>query len=181
MKTFFAPAYLRVQPVAGLPASIAAEYSQAQAAHAPGPVRSRVQKAALILLTLGGSFLAHPILAQQAQPVKVEKANATTFRVRIQDPSQQAGRVRVVSLGTGQTLYDERYNAPAYGHAFDFQNVREGNYMLVMQMGQTKYRYTVQVKKQPQVSVALRTVTVKTRLPKLSSASASLPQMASVY
>jgi hypothetical protein len=133
-----------------------------------------VQKAAFILLTLGGSFLGYPTLAQQTPPVRVEKANATTFRVRIQDSVKQAGRVRVVSLSTGQTLFDERYSAPAYGHAFDFSNMRDGQYLLVMRVGGSVYRYTVQVQNEPQLSVALRTVTMKTRFPKLSPASASL-------
>ncbi|GGF01749.1 hypothetical protein GCM10011383_10800 [Hymenobacter cavernae] len=137
-------------------------------------MRRYLQKASFVLLTLGGSFLAAPALAQHPQPVALQKVNDTTFRLRIQDPIQQSGRVRVVSLVTGQTLLDQPYNAPAYGCNLDFRDLQKGQYRLILQVGQSKYRYIVQVQSQPQSYAALRTLTVKTHLPEMSPASASL-------
>jgi len=171
MKNFRSSAFLCVQPaVVARPAAAATSPGKAAA----GAVRRYVHKAAFVLLTLGGSFLASPVVAQEAQPVTVQKVNDTTFRVRIQNPTQQAGRVRVTSLVTGQTLLDDRYNAPAYGRALDFRDLSDGQYLIVLHVGASKYRYTVQVHNRPQFSVALRMRTMKTRLPELSAAAASL-------
>ena len=176
MKSFLTSARLNAQPIVAAHPSptVGTEHDQAPARFAAGAVRGYVQKASFILLALGGSFLASPALAQQPQPVSVQKVNDTTFRLRIQDPVQQAGRVRVVSMVTGQTLLNQPYNAPAYGCDLNFRDLQKGQYRLILQVGQSKYRYIVRVQSQPQSSAALRTLTVKTRLPEMGPASASL-------
>ena len=176
MKNFRAPIHHNVLPAAGagLSSSTCCEFGAAPATGGSASVRRYVQKATFLALVLGGAFLASPASAQEPQPVVVKKVNDTTFRVRVQNPTQQVSQVRVVSLVTGNTLFYERYNAPEYGHDLNFRNLQTGQYVLLLQTGESRYRYTVQVQRQPQLSVALRTFTVKTRFPKLSPASAAL-------
>ena len=127
---------------------------------------SRIRQAALGLLLLGSLSLSTPAVAQQPSPVAVTKANDTTLRLRIQNPEQQSNRVRVISLTTGQTLFYERFDAPAYGKCLDFAKMQDGDYVVLMQIGKSTHRYTVRVNNKPQCSVALRSIRVKTRLPK---------------
>ncbi|WP_324674338.1 hypothetical protein [Hymenobacter sp. GOD-10R] len=171
MKNFRTPASLDQQPAS------AASHAAAVAAPtiaATSAVRRYVRTAAFVLLTLGGASLASPALGQEAKPVDVQKVNETAFRVRIQNPTQGAGKVRVISLVTGQTLMYQRYEGPAYGCNIDFRDLQTGQYALLMQVGQSKYRYIMQVKSNPQTSVVLRSSTVRTRLPKTNVATASL-------
>ncbi|OUJ76101.1 hypothetical protein [Hymenobacter crusticola] len=154
---------------------LASAHSFAPAAtRADGPtshsLASRIRQAALGLLLLGSISLTTPAVAQQTSPVTVTKADNTTLRLRIQNPEQQSNRVRVISLTTGQTLFYERFDAPAYGKCLDFASMQAGDYVVLMQLGKSTHRYMVRVNSNPQFSVVLRTVKVKTRLPKQDAA-----------
>jgi len=138
------------------------------------PLVSRIRQAALGLLLLGSLSLSTPALAQEPSPVTVTKANNTTLRLRIQNPEQQPNRVRVISTATGQTLFYERFDAPAYGKCLDFVKMQSGDYVVLMQLGKSTHRYTVRVNNNPECSVALRSIRVKTRLPKHDVAPAVL-------
>ncbi|QNH62425.1 hypothetical protein [Hymenobacter sediminicola] len=83
--------------------------------------------------------------AQHASPVSVTSPDAESIRVRISHAAQQPGRVQVVSLGSGQVLFDEAYDAPAYGHRFNFRALPAGRYALLLHAAGTHYRYTLQV------------------------------------
>lgn len=106
----------------------------------------RTRHVALGLLTLAAFLAADPAHAQQPRPlVTVENADAESIRVRVANPTQQPGRVQIVRLATGTTVFADTYAAAAYGHRFNFRNLSAGRYALLMQVGGEAYRYVLQV------------------------------------
>lgn len=84
-------------------------------------------------------------LAQKPGAVSLTWVAPTALRLRIDNPTALAGRVQVVRLRSGQTLFTETYTAPAYGHRFDFDQVPSGRYLVWMQAGGQVHRCLVQV------------------------------------
>jgi hypothetical protein len=120
--------------------------------------------ALLSVLTVGSAA------AQVNDPVTVQQVNPTSLRVRIENSSAPAGQVQVVSLVSGNVLFDESYEGAAYGHRFDFRELKPGRYALLMKTGGEQHRYLIQVQQdKAQKSVAVRTV--KRVLPEAATAS----------
>jgi hypothetical protein len=121
-------------------------------AHFPqtvSPATTRFGATALLgLLLISG---ASPVRAQETlvasaqQPVSVQQVDATRFRIRVANPELKAGQVQVVSLQTGHTLFAEAYKEQAYGHRFDFRDLRQGRYALVVKQGGRQHRYVIKV------------------------------------
>ncbi len=99
--------------------------------------------AAAVALFLGN---APAVQAQEAAPVQLVRADASSFQVRIANPAQEPGRVQVVQLSTDQVLFSEATKAPAYGHRFGFSTLPTGNYAVLVSLGAARYRYAVQVR-----------------------------------
>jgi hypothetical protein len=128
---------------------------------------------ALLLLGLSSA----PALAAQpteaTSPVTVQTIDAEHIRVRIDNPAGQPGRVQVVRLSSGQTLFEEAYTA-AYGHRFSFRDLPRGRYALLMTVGGRQYRYTVQVPGGHPADAPVAIRSIKVRLPKTEVATAAL-------
>ena len=99
--------------------------------------------ATAVALFLGTASAAQ---AQEAAPVQLVRADASSFQVRIVNPAQESGRVQVVQLSTDQVLFSEATKAPAYGHRFGFSTLPTGNYAVLVKVGAARYSYTVQVR-----------------------------------
>ena len=87
-----------------------------------------------------------PALAQTVDAITFTQASPTALRLRIATATPRAGRVQVVRLSTGQTLFAETYDAPAYGHRFDFGRAPSGRYLVRLQSGASLHRCVVQVR-----------------------------------
>ncbi|MBD2717123.1 hypothetical protein KBK19_18920 [Microvirga sp. STR05] len=134
-------------------------FSLAVSAAAPRPLTRSVALAGLLLAL---AATASPAQAQHASPVSVTSPDAESIRVRINQAARQPGRVQVVSLGSGQVLFDEAYDAPAYGHRFNFRTLPAGRYALLLHAASTHYRYTLQVQPGPTgQTVAVRQLKVR--------------------
>jgi len=96
-----------------------------------------------------GLAAAHPAQAQQTASVTISSPDAESIRVRIDNATGQPGRVQVLSLGSGQVLFNQAYDAPAYGHRFNFRTLPTGRYLLLLHAAGTEYRYTLQVQRGP--------------------------------
>jgi hypothetical protein len=83
--------------------------------------------------------------AQTGDAVSLIKSAPAALRLRITNPAALTGRVQVVRLSTGQTLFTETYSAPAYGHRFDFSHVPSGRYLVWLQAGGNFHRCIVRV------------------------------------
>ncbi|MGI4762371.1 MAG: hypothetical protein ACRYF0_16800 [Janthinobacterium lividum] len=75
-----------------------------------------------------------------------------SLRLRFDNPTALAGRVQVVRLHGGQTLFTEPYTGPAYGHRFDFDHVPSGRYLVWLQAGDQVHRCLVRVQTRNQGS-----------------------------
>jgi hypothetical protein len=129
---------------------------------------------AFLLATLALPFATQagtPVETPATQPVSVQALDAQNIRVRIDNPAQLNGRVQVVRLVNGQTLFDESFAATPYGHRFNFRDLPAGRYALTMTVGAQLYRYTMEVACNGQ-PVAIRAI--KVRLPKAETLTAAL-------
>lgn len=109
-------------------------------------VAPRVLARSFALAGLLLALAARPAAAQSAGPVTVTSPSAECIRVRIDNAARQPGRVQVVSLSSGQVLFDETYDAPAYGNRFNFRGLAAGRYALLLYAAGTQYRYILQVR-----------------------------------
>ena len=76
-----------------------------------------------------------PARAQTSGAISLTQVGPTALRLRLENPTAGAGRVQVVRLRSGQTLFADTYSGPAYGHRFDFDHVPSGRYLVQMQAG----------------------------------------------
>ena len=86
-----------------------------------------------------------PALAQTAGAVSLTQVAPASLRLRLENSTALAGRVQVVRLSNGQTLFTETYPGLAYGHRFDFDHVPSGRYLVWMQVGDQVHRCLVRV------------------------------------
>ncbi|MCB2378555.1 hypothetical protein LGH70_13225 [Hymenobacter sp. BT635] len=120
------------------------------------------------LLALAATSPAH---AQQSPTVALTSPDAESLRVRIASPAPLPGRVQVISLSSGQVLFDEAYAAPVYQHRFCFRNLPTGRYALLLNAAGTQYRYTLHMAAGA-AGLALTVRTLKARGPQLLLAAA---------
>ncbi len=91
-------------------------------------------------------------LAQTSGAISLTQVAPASLRLRIENPTALAGRVQVVRLRSGQTLFTETYTGPAYGHRFDFDQVPSGRYLVWLQAGGQVHRCLVRVQTRDQGS-----------------------------
>jgi hypothetical protein len=94
--------------------------------------------------------------AQTSGAISLTQVAPASLRLRIDNPTALAGRVQVVRLRSGQTLFTETYTGPAYGHRFDFDHVPSGRYLVYMQAGDQVHRCLVRVQTRNQDSFIRR-------------------------
>jgi hypothetical protein len=97
-----------------------------------------------------------PALAQTSGAVSLTQVAPASLRLRLENPTTLAGRVQVVRLRSGQTLFTETYSGPAYGHRFDFDQVPSGRYLVYMQASGQLHRCLVRVQTREQGSFIRR-------------------------
>ena len=91
-------------------------------------------------------------LAQSSGAISLTQVAPASLRLRLDNPTALAGRVQVVRLRSGQTLFTEAYTGSAYGHRFDFDQVPSGRYLVWLQAGGQVHRCLVRVQTQKQES-----------------------------
>lgn len=97
-----------------------------------------------------------PALAQASGAISLTQVAPASLRLRLKNPTALAGRVQVVRLSSGQTLFTETYPGLAYGHRFDFDHVPSGRYLVYIEAGDQVQRCLVQVQTQDQRSIIRR-------------------------
>jgi hypothetical protein len=90
--------------------------------------------------------------AQKHGAISLTQVAPASLRLRLDNPTALAGRVQVVRLCNGQTLFTEPYSGPAYGHRFDFDQVPSGRYLVQIQAGGQVHRCLVRVQTRDQGS-----------------------------
>jgi len=95
-------------------------------------------------------------LAQTSGAISLTQVAPASLRMRLDNPTALAGRVQVVRLYGGQTLFTEPYTGAAYGHRFDFDHVPSGRYLVWMQAGDQVHRCLVRVQTRKQGSFIQR-------------------------
>jgi hypothetical protein len=109
------------------------------------------------LLSLGALCAgATPALAQTSGAISLTQVAPASLRLRLENPAALAGRVQVVRLQGGQTLFTEPYTGSAYGHRFDFDHVPSGRYLVYMQTGDQVQRCLIRVQTRDQSSIIRR-------------------------
>lgn len=96
-------------------------------------------------LALLGSVFARPAQAQQPQPVQLTQPNASSLRLRFDNPTQRPARLVVLDLTRNVTILNESHREPAYGTLLKFDTLPSGRYVVALRVGANRYRYTVQV------------------------------------
>lgn len=118
------------------------------------------------LLSLGALCAgATPALAQTSGAISLTQVAPASLRLRLDNSTALAGRVQVVHLHGGQTLFSEPYTGSAYGHRFDFDHVPSGRYLVWIQAGDQIQRCLVRVRTQNQGSVIRRIKLVSGTMP----------------
>jgi hypothetical protein len=97
-----------------------------------------------------------PALAQTSRAISLTQVAPASLRLRLDNPTVLAGRVQVVRLHGGQTLFTEPYTGSAYSHRFDFDHVPSGRYLVYIQAGDQVQRCLVRVQTRDQSSVIRR-------------------------
>ena len=106
-----------------------------------------------------------PALAQTSGAISLTQVAPASLRLRLENPTALAGRVQVVRLSSGQTLFTETYPGLAYGHRFDFDHVPGGRYLVWIQAGDQVQRCLVRVQTRDQGSVIRRIKLVSGAMP----------------
>ena len=94
-----------------------------------------------------GTATAH---AQHPQPVQLTQPDASSLRLRFENPTRQPARLQVLNLTTDNLLLNETHREPAYGTRLKFDTLPAGRYTVLLRLGRDRYRYTVQVQARPQ-------------------------------
>lgn len=97
-----------------------------------------------------------PALAQASGAFSITQVAPASLRLRLENPTALAGRVQVVRLSNGQTLFTETYPGLAYGHRFDFDHVPSGRYLVYIQAGDQVQRCLIRVQTRDQSSIIRR-------------------------
>ena len=95
-------------------------------------------------------------LAQPSGSISLTQVAPASLRLRLENPAALTGRVQVVRLSSGQTLFTEPYLGPAYGHRFDFDHVPSGRYLVWLRAGDQVHRCLVRVQTRAQGSFIRR-------------------------
>jgi hypothetical protein len=95
-------------------------------------------------------------LAQPSGSISLTQVAPASLRLRLENSTALAGRVQVVRLHSGQTLFTEPYFGPVYGHRFDFDHVPSGRYLVWLQAGDQVHRCLVRVQTRDQSSLIRR-------------------------
>ena len=155
------------------PAQLTAAANSSSPAHAllAGATRRAALLGVVAVLGSAGAAFAQKPAAQQPQWVQSKQADAQTLLLTIDNPELKIMQMQVVNLGTNGCLADERSRKPSYGCKLNFGTLPAGQYAVLLRVGRERYRYNVQVQKQPATSTivvqGLEPQTAKT----LSSAS----------
>ncbi|MBD2768275.1 hypothetical protein IC235_10260 [Hymenobacter sp. BT664] len=122
-----------------------AQLAPKQTASAPGAILRPALLGLLLTTSFTGTAAPQPQAAPQTPPVQVTQPDATSLRIRINNPSQEPARIQVVHLDNGTWILNETHSDPAYGTRLKFDNLPSGRYAVVLRVGPDRYRYTVQV------------------------------------
>ena len=106
----------------------------------------------IAVLGSAGAALAQKPVAQQPQWVQTKQADAQTLMLTIDNPEQKAMQMQVINLGTNDCLANEVSYKPSYGCKLIFSTLPAGQYAVMLRVGRERYRYNVQVQKQPATS-----------------------------
>ncbi|MCC3153577.1 hypothetical protein Q3A66_12115 [Hymenobacter sp. BT770] len=123
---------------------------------------------------LGGLALlgsAGTALAQDAPSVKAKQPDAASLWVTIENPAKKAMQMQVINLDSYNSLINEVNHRPSNGYHLSFRKVPAGRYAVLLRVGRERYRYTVQVKAQPQTIISVNELAPATAAPSIAAIS----------
>ncbi|MBO2011466.1 hypothetical protein [Hymenobacter negativus] len=117
----------------------------AQGSSQPADASQHARPVLLSALALLASAFALPAQAQQPQPVQMTQPDASSLRLRFNNPTQRPALLTVLDITRSYTLLNESHREPAYGTLLKFNTLPSGRYVVALHIGANRYRYTVQV------------------------------------
>ena len=99
----------------------------------------------VVAAAVASFFAAASVQAQEAAAPALTQVAASSFRVRLANPTGQRLAVQVVQNSNGQEIFGASTTAPAYGHRLDFGTLPTGSYALTLQVGRARSTYNILV------------------------------------
>ncbi|WP_400192955.1 hypothetical protein [Hymenobacter sp. B81] len=124
---------------------------------------SLLQASRLLVLAAVASFgLSSAAQAQSAgaKPVSVDQVADFTYLVKVCNPTLQAGQVKLVRMSDNAVLYRSTSYSPTIGKKINFRELPDGQYALVVKVGQDVHRYTLDMHTRMERTSRLGSVTM---------------------
>lgn len=97
------------------------------------------------LLALTVAVLSAGAARAQQPTVQMSQPDATSLRLRFDNPTQHPAYLTVTDLNVGEAILSETHRETAYGTRLKFDRLSAGAYAVQLRVGRSHYRYTVQV------------------------------------
>lgn len=129
--------FLNFRPIASAPQSPA---FAGRLARRSGPVL-RI----MLLVAAFGLRAAAPARAQAPTGVQMTQPDASSLRLRFDNPTRRPAYLTVVHLNNGEAILNETHREAAYATRLKFDRLPAGTYAVLLRVGRDRYRYAVQV------------------------------------
>jgi hypothetical protein len=128
-------------------------------------MKTLLQKASRLVLAaafagLGFTQPAQAQTANQAPAVSVLKVNDFTYIVRASNPQRQRSRLQVVRLSDNAVVYSQSTFKPTFGGRLNVQQLTDGEYAVVVKVGQGVTRYSLNLQTETERTVHLENVSL---------------------
>ena len=121
----------------------------------------------LVVTSLGtiGTAVAQQGSDQQVttQPVGVERVGEFVYLVRVSNPGLQRARLQLVRVADGTVLYQEVSTRPSFGQKLNVESLTDGQYAVVVTLGKSTHRYSLQLRTTTQRTTDLSLATMAQR------------------
>ncbi|WP_400192958.1 hypothetical protein [Hymenobacter sp. B81] len=115
-----------------------------------------------------GLGLTLPAQAQsplRPQPVTVDQVAESTYLVRVSNPRQQRGEVRVVRMRDNATLFSRQTTSHTFGNRLNMRELPDGQYAFVVKVGKDTHNYLLDIHTTVQRTTRLGSVSMATLTP----------------
>ncbi len=85
------------------------------------------------------------------------------YLVRVSNPGLQRGSLQLVRVADSAVLYEEVSTRPSFGQKLNVESLTDGQYAVVVTLGKSTHRYTLQLRTTTQRTTDLSLSTVSQR------------------
>lgn len=103
---------------------------------------------------------AQTVAVNQAPAVSVLKLNDFTYVVRASNPQRQRSRLEVIRLSDNAVVYSQSTFKPTFGGKLNVQQLSDGEYAVVVKVGQDVTRYALNMQTETERKVSLQDVSL---------------------